>query len=223
MKKIASQAALLLALALPAVAENWSFGASVGPFVFGDFLERRLRPGTGQGPTDPTTITLSAATRPGLAIDIERSFADRWAVRAEGTFTRSPLAVRQSGDEDGVELEAGDMNVSTFMIPLVFRINPHGTFRFHILGGPALAAYHLEGRENAAGVEPDFEGTQLEWGFAFGGGVAWWLSDRFAIEGNITDTITTSPIDEDQLADVPGVKTPNPHNAHGTLGLRWRF
>src|SRR4028119_2079131 len=42
MKKIASQAALLLALALPAVAENWSFGASVGPFVFGDFLERRL-------------------------------------------------------------------------------------------------------------------------------------------------------------------------------------
>lgn len=223
MMKNASVAALLLVATLPLAAQDWSFGASTGPFVFGDFLERRLRPGNEQGPERPHTITLSAATRPGLALDFERSLSDRWAIRAEGTFTRSPLAVRQRGGNEGVELEAGDMNVSTFMVPLVFRINPRGTFRFHILGGPALAAYHLEGRENAAGIRPAFEGTQLEWGVAFGGGVAWWVSERFAFEANLTDTITTSPIDEENLPDTPGNTTPNPHNAHGTLGVRWRF
>jgi opacity protein-like surface antigen len=223
MKKKLTIAALLLASALPLAAQDWSFGASTGPFVFGDFYERRLRPGNEQGPEGPHTLTLSAATRAGLALDLERSLGERWAVRAEGTFTRAPLTIRQNGDSDGVELNAGQLDVSTFMLPVVFRINPRGTFRFHVLAGPALAAYRLDGPENASGAEPAFEGTQLEWGFAFGGGVGWWFSDRFAIEANLTDTITTSPIDEESFADVPGIDTPNPHNAHGTLGVRWRF
>jgi hypothetical protein len=222
MKKL-TFAALLLVSAVPLAAQNWSFGASAGPFVFGDFYERRLRPGNEEGPEGPQTLTLSAATRAGLALDLERSLSDRWAIRAEGTFTRAPLAIREDGDSDGVEIDAGKMDVATFMLPVVFRLNPRGTFRFHLLAGPALATYRLEGRENASGAEPAFAGTQLEWGLAFGGGVAWWVSDRFAIEGNLTDTITTSPIDEESFADVPGIDFPNPHNAHATLGVRWRF
>jgi hypothetical protein len=222
MKKL-TFAALLLASALPLAAQNWSFGASAGPFVFGDFYERRLRPGNEQGPAGSQILTLSAATRGGLALDLERSLSDRWAIRAEGTFTRAPLAIRDAGDSDGFEIDAGEMDVSTFMLPLVFRLNPRGTFRFHVLAGPALAAYRLEGRDNASGAEPAFEGTQLEWGVAFGGGVAWWVSERFAIEANLTDTVTTSPIDEEAFADTPGTDIRNPHNAHGTLGVRWRF
>ena len=223
MKKFLTAAALLLAFTLPAAAQEWSFGAATGPFVFGDFMERTLRVGNGDGPQGSQTLTLTAATRPGLAVDIEHSFAPRWAVRAESTFTRSPLAVRQGGRSEGVELSAGDMNVATIMVPLVFRINPNGSFRFHILGGPAAALYHLEGRENVEGVSPAFEGTEVEWGVAFGGGVAWWLSDRFALEGNITDTITTSPIDEPQGSSLTRVEIPKPHNAHATVGARWRF
>ncbi|MEA2462965.1 MAG: outer membrane protein beta-barrel domain [Acidobacteriota bacterium] len=222
MKKL-TFAALLLASALPLAAQNWSFGASAGPFVFGDFYERRLRPGTEQGPAGQQTLTLSAATRAGLALDLERSLGDRWAIRAEGTLTRAPLTIRQKGDSDGVELDAGEMDVSTFMLPVVFRLNPRGTFRFHALAGPALAVYRLEGRDNASGAEPAFEGTQLEWGFAFGGGVAWWVSDRFAIEGNLTDTITTSPFDEESFPSAGSLEISRPHNVHTTIGVRWRF
>lgn len=224
MKKIFTAAALLLAIAAPATAQEWSFGASTGPFVFGDFMERTLRVGTGQGAEGRQTLTLSAGTRPGLAVDLEHSFAPRWAVRTEATFTRAPLVVRQQGTSEGVELSAGDMDVVTVMVPLVFRINPNGTFRFHLLGGPAAGIYRIDGRENVEGASPAFEGTQVEWGVAFGGGIAWWLSDRFAIEGNLTDTITTSPIDEPETGgSITRVEIPKPHNAHLTAGLRWRF
>ncbi|HEX8254701.1 MAG TPA: hypothetical protein VF846_16275 [Thermoanaerobaculia bacterium] len=223
MKKTFAAAVFLLASALPLAAQQWSFGASTGPFVFGDFLERKVLLGTPGGPPTTQTITVSAETSPGLALDLERSFSDRWAVRAEGTFTRANMSVRVQGNGDGVDIDAGDMDVSTFMLPLVFRINPRGTFRFHLLGGPAVAAYRLRAQENSDGVEPAFEGTQLEYGVAFGGGVGWWFSDRFAIEANVTDTITTSPLDEEDFDDTPGIEIPRPHNAHGTLGVRWRF
>ncbi|MDQ3281037.1 MAG: PorT family protein [Acidobacteriota bacterium] len=221
MKKVAL-AVLLLSSALPAAAQNWSFGASTGPFVFGDFLHRKLRPTTGNGSSGTQTLTLSAATRAGLAVDLERSFGERWAVRAEAAFTRSPLTVRQSGS-GGVELDAGEMDVTTVIVPIIFRINPHGTFRFHVMGGPAAAAYHLDAPRNVTGVRPAFEGTEYKYGVAFGGGAAWWLRERFAIEGAITDTITGSPVEEEQFADRTGIEIPKPHNVHTTIGLRWRF
>lgn len=214
-------ALLLVAVALPLSAQDWSLGVGTGPFVFGDFLEITLRPGNDQGPENPGTLRLSAGTRAGLAVDLERSFSERFAVRLEGTFTRAPLSVR--GEDDGTELDAGTLDVSTFMLPLVFRINPRGTFRFHVHGGPALALYHVETPENAVGGEPAFEGVKQEWGLAFGGGVAWWLSDRFAVEGNLADIVTSSPIDRENLPDVPGIDVPRPHNVHTTVGVRWRF
>ena len=225
MKKFLTISALLLLSALPLQAQKWSFGASTGAFVFGDFLERRLR-AVGGGPAGDQTLVLSAATRPGLSLDIERRLADRWAIRLEGTFARAPLTIDQRGvgdDDDGAELDAGELDVTTWMLPLVFRINPNGTFRFHILGGPALAVYRADAPENSQGVDPAFADTSLEWGLAAGGGVSWWVSDRFAIEGNITDVVTTSPIDREDLPDVPGIDIPRPHNVHTTVGVRWKF
>lgn len=223
MKKKLTIAVALAVFALPLAAQDWSLGVGTGPFVFGDLLERRLRPGTGQGPAEPTTITLTPATRAGLTVDLERTFSERWAVRFEGTLTRSPLTVRTEGDEgEGTRISAGDLDVLTLAVPLVFRINPRGAFRFHLLGGPAAAAYRVSEPELPQ-VDPAFSGTEYKWGIAFGGGVAWWLSDRFAIEANLTDTITGSPLDEDNFEDEPGVDVKRPHNAHGTLGIRWRL
>ncbi|HEY0159602.1 MAG TPA: outer membrane beta-barrel protein [Thermoanaerobaculia bacterium] len=218
MKKLAA-AALLLAFTLPLSAQDWSLGVSTGPFVFGDFLERTVQVGSG-GTQGTQVIIVSADTRAGLAVDLERSFSERWAVRGEGTFTRSPMTISQEGTVGEFEIDAGDLDVATFALPLVFRINPRGSFRFYLLGGPALAVYRLDAPAN---TEPVIDETQQEWGVAFGGGVAWWLSDRFAIEAKITDTITTSPMDEEDFDDTPGANVKNPHNGHGTVGIRWRF
>jgi hypothetical protein len=203
-------------------AQDWSLGIGSGAFVFGDFLERNMRPVNSEGPEDAVTLTLSADTRPGLAVDVERTLGDRWAVRLEGTFTRAPLSVRQVGSE-GTPIEAGELDVSTFVLPVIFRINRDGTFRFHLAAGPAMAMYRYRGRQSAAGSVPLFRGTRNESGIAFGGGVSWMLSERFAIEGNITDTITTSPFRESDLPNAPGISTPKPHNVHTTVGVRWGF
>lgn len=212
---------LALAFALPLTAQNWSVGVGTGPFVFGDFLEREVRiSGPGGGPSGAQKNVLSAGTRAGAAVDLERRINDRWAVRLEGTFTNAPLRLDISGGGDGSELDAGDLDVTTFMLPLVFRINRNGAIRFHVMAGPAMAAY----RSNApAGSQPVFDDTQQEWGVAFGGGVGWWVSDRFAIEGNLTDIITTSPFDEDDFSGTADVEIPRPHNVHTTIGVRWVF
>ena len=166
-------------------------------------------------------MTLSAETRPGLAVDIEHSFAPRWAVRLEGTFTRAPLSVEEEGD-DGVALDAGEVDVSTFMLPLVFRINPRGAFRVHIMGGPAYALYRVTGRPNVSGIAP-LDDTSGEFGFAGAAGVAWWIGDRFAVEGNLSDVVTSSPFDREDFPAGPGWSIPRPHNVHTTVGVRYRF
>jgi opacity protein-like surface antigen len=214
--------ALLLALAVPLAAQDWSVGVSSGPFVFGDFLERRVRIVTGEPPPVFVTNVLSAGTRAGLAVDIERRLTDRWSIRLEGTFVNAPLTLEREDDPGaGNELDGADLDVTTFMLPVIFHINRNGAFRFHVMAGPALALYRGNAPEGAAS-EPLFEEMQTEFGGAFGGGVAWWMSDRFAIEGNLTDIITTSPFDREDFSTAP-VKTPNPHNVHTTVGLRWRF
>lgn len=223
MKKKLTTIAFLLAATLPAAAQQWSFGAGAGPFIYGNFVERTLRPGNETGPSGEQTLILTAATRPGLSVDFERTFTERWAVRFEGTFTRAPLSVEtHGGDEDGTEIDAGEVDIATFMAPLLFRINPRGTFRFHLHGGPAYALYRLRARENASGARPPFDGTEGEWGLAFGGGMAWWFSDRFAIEGNLTDIVTTSPFEEANEG-IPGTDVPYPHNVHTSVGIRWKF
>lgn len=222
MQKKLTIALFLLAAALPATAQKWSIGVHSGPFVFGDFVERRLRPGTGQGPTGTVIMTLSAATRPGLAVDLERELAPRWALRLEGAFTRAPLAVKEEGTDDEFTFDAGEADVATFVLPLVFRINPRGSFRFHLMGGPAYAVYRISGRPNASGITP-LDVTRTEWGLGAGGGVAWYASEHFAVEGNLADIVTSSPFDREDFPPGTGWSIPRPHNVHTTVGVRWRF
>jgi opacity protein-like surface antigen len=219
MKKILPLLALFALLTTPLLAQDWSFGAGAGPFVFGRFEERTLRVANEVG-TSIDKTHISAATRPGLALDLERSLGDRFAVRFEGTFTEAPLAVRDESN-GGPSLDAGKLDVATWSVPLVFRINRNGSFRFHLLAGPALANYHLRRRASGNTI---FTGTRSRFGGMAGGGLSWWLSDRFAVEGQLADIVTSSPLERSDFpATATGIKIERPHNVHTTVGLRWRF
>ena len=215
--------AVLVFAATPVLAQDWSIGAGAGPFIFGHFVERTTRVSTGEG-SATQTLTLSAATRAGVTIDIERSFSERFAIRAEGTFTRSPLAVKGTNRDDStVSIPAGDIDVVTLALPLVFRINPRGTFRFHVMGGPATAAYSIKTQENAAGTIPIFRGTRQEYGVLLGAGLGWYFTEYFAVEGNISDINTSSPFRRDEIGGLGSVEIPRPNHLHTSVGIRYRF
>jgi hypothetical protein len=223
MRKILLLAIFVSSSSLPgALAADWSLGAGTGPFVFGHFVERSTRIATDAGQSTIRT-RLSAATRPGGAADVERSLNDRFAVRLDASWTRAPLKVKSDGG-GGISFDAGDANVTTFALPLVVRINRHGSFRFHLAAGPAYAFYTMKGRAGGGGTLPLFDGTRRRWGGMAGGGVAWWLSDRFAVEGKVSDTVTASPFRRSDFgATFGGVKIPETHNVHSTVGIRYRF
>ena len=218
MKKILP---LLLLCALPASAQQWSFGAGAGPFFFGDLVRREMRIGTEE--PELQEAVLSAATRAGLTFDLERNLGDRFAVRLEATFTRAPLGIKRGDEDDSVAGEAGDLDVTTLSIPFVFRINPNGTFRFHLHGGPSYVIYHIERDENAAANLGAFDGTRNEWGWMAGGGVGWYFSDRFAIEAQATNINTDTPFEIEEIGGPGNVELPRPNHIHTTLGVRYRF
>ena len=213
---------LFLLLAASAQAQDWSVRVASGPFLFGDFVERTLRIETETGSEDQTT-TLSAATRAGLSVDIEKGFSDRFAVRLEATFARAPLSIGGEDDDDGVEIDAGELDAFTLSLPLVFRINPRGTFRFHLLAGPAYAAYRIEQEGIQGPGIRVFEGTRNEWGLAAGGGASWHWSERFSVDAQIVDVTTGSPFRDTELASIGRTEFPRPHNVHTTLGIRIHF
>lgn len=212
--------ALLFAPA--STAQDWSAGFATGPFAFGDFVERTLRATTGSGESDRSKVVMSARTRPGAAIDIERRFSPRFALRLEGTFTESPVTVKGE-DGSGVALDAGTIDIATFMAPLVFRVNPRGSIQFHLLAGPAHAIYHIRRRPAGATQITLFEGTRTRWGLAAGGGVTWWWSERFGLEGQAIDVATASPFRREDFAASAHIDIPRTHNFHSTVGVRWRF
>ena len=221
MKKFAVVLGVLTAFSTVAEAQNWSIGAGTGAFVFGTFVRRTLTTTTETG-TGQQTTKLSAKTRPGLSVDLERVLAPRWAIRIEGTFTHAPLAVKGNGG--GIALSVGTMNVATGMVPVVFRINPNGTFRFHLMGGPAYAEYNVHPNSASSALRP-FSGTRGRLGFAAGGGIDWQISRTFALEGQITDISTSSPFERRDFSNVGIVKydIPRTQNVHTTVGLRYRF
>lgn len=213
MRKILPAAAVSLVLTTSALADGWSLGAGIGPFVFGNFAERTATIVTEDGQLTSTS-RLSAATRPGATADLERSFSERVAMRLEASWTRAPLKIKSRGGS-GVAFDAGHAGIITVALPLVFTINPHGTFRFHLAAGPAYGLYEMDEL---------FNGTRGRWGGMAGGGVAWWLSDRFAIEGEANDLVTASPLRKSDFASGFGaVKIPKTHNVHTTAGIRYRF
>jgi len=137
------KALLFFALvATPLCADEWSIGGGVGPFVFGHFVERTVRLGTEtDGATNRTR--LSAGTRAGVAADVERDL-NRWlALRLEASWVGAPLRIKSANGDQGTNIDAGRLNLTTFVLPLVIRINPNGTFRFHVMGGPAYAFYNI--------------------------------------------------------------------------------
>ena len=203
------------------MAQKWSIGLRSGAFVFGDFVERHLQPAAGDASGEPITLTLSAATRPGLATDLERELAPRWAVRLQAAFTRAPLTVEDSSDE-GTTIPSGNVDVTTVALPLVFRINPRGAVRVHLFAGPAHATYQFEPPARSPGI-PLGGTTRNEWGAVAGAGVTWHLRERFGVEAAISDIVTTSPFDRRDVPPGPGFDFPRPHNVHTTVGMRYRF
>lgn len=224
MRKPASLLLLCLLSSLPASGQNWSLGAGTGPFVFGDFVRRTLQTGN-EGGSGQQTTRLSASTRPGLAVDLERRINDYFAIRVEGTFTHAPIAIKGSSSSSGVALDAGKINIGTFSTPLLVRLNPHGTFQFHVMGGPAYALYDISRQSNASGSLAPFTGTRGRWGASFGGGVSWNWTKRFAVEGQLTDITTSSPFKRSDFATggFSRVQIPRTRNVHTTIGLRYHF
>ena len=99
-----------------------------------------------------------------------------------------------------------------------------GALRFHIMGGPAYAMYHVNRNTGAPSNIGLFQGTRNRTGWAAGGGVSWWLGDRLAIEGNVTDVVTKSPVERSDLPPTAtGFELPKTRNVHTTLGVRYRF
>ncbi len=199
------------------LAEGWSVGIGTGPFVFGDFAQRSIRVGN-EGTSRPVTSTLSASTRPGLSIDLQRDLTPALALRLGATLVESPLATRSgSGTSDS---GAGKIDVGTFSLPLVWRINRSGALRFHLAAGPSWAAYRIRRR---AGEGQIFEGTRDRFGAMGAAGVAWQWTPRFAVEGEISDVVTASPLQRSDFPPSGSVTIDKPHNVHTTVGLRYRF
>jgi hypothetical protein len=209
-------------VALPSHAQSWSVGAGTGPFIFGRFVDRNLNLGTELG-SAKNTLTVSAAPRPGVVLGVERDLNGWLALRLDGSFTHSKLRVRGRGASNGVNLDAGTINVTTLALPLAINFNRHGAFRFSIFGGPARALYDIH-RRAASGQNETFAGSRRRWGGEGGADVDWWLGPRFAIEGEISDTITSSPFKRSDYApNTVGVQIPKPQNVHTTVGIRYRF
>ncbi|HUJ13456.1 MAG TPA: hypothetical protein VL284_06650 [Thermoanaerobaculia bacterium] len=218
------KALLLLAfLAAPACAQEWAVGGGAGPFIFGHFVDRTFAIGNESGLATTRTV-LSAETRAGAAADIERELNDRFAVRLEATWVESPLRVKSATGDQGTTIDSGRMNLTTFVLPLVIRINPNGTFRFDVMGGPAYAFYDVHRRAASGATLSFFEGTREEWGGAGAVGVGWWLRRNFAIEWQAEYIVTSSPFRADDFGPAAqGVHIPKPRNGHTTLGIRYRF
>jgi len=222
-RKILLAATILIAASPDTRAENWSLGVATGPFVFGRFADRTVTIST-EGQSATTKTRLSAATRPGAAVDIERSLGDRFAIRLEGTWTSAPLRIKSASGSQGVTLDAGKINVTALAAPVVFRINPRGAIRFELLGGPAYALYNVH-RTASGGVTASlFDGTRGRWGGAAGAGVAWWWSKSFAVEGRVQDIVTSSPFRPTDITPSGAfVHIPKPQNGHTTIGIRYLF
>ena len=119
--------------------------------------------------------------------------------------------------------DAGRASITTVGLPLVFHLNRHGALRFHLAGGPAYGFYNMKGRAGGGASLSLFEGTRGRWGGVAGGGLAWWLGKRFAVEGEIDDIVTSSPFRRSDFGStLGGLKIPKTHNVHTTAGRSWR-
>lgn len=205
---------------------EWSVGASAGPFFFGRFAESQVTIVNGES-TVRISRSLTAKTRAGLLLDVERIFNDRVSIRFDAGINEAPLSISIDDDDtpdDGTSLEVGEMRVTTFSVPLVFRFNSAGTFRPYILAGVAYAFYDFQPAESTRSL-PLFEGTRGRLGATAGAGLDWWLSHSLAIFAQTSDIYTKAPLSADDFKGPRprSYSIENPHNVHTTLGLRYSF
>ena len=217
----------LLALAVLAAssahAESWSIGGGVGPFIFGRFVERSITLNNGSS-SATTSTSLSAETRAGAEANIEVALNRRFAVRLEGTWVRSPLRIKSRSGDQGTSIDAGRMNLTTVVVPVVFRINPNGSLRFNVMGGPAYAFYDTHRQTSSGTSLPFFEGTRAQWGGAGAVGVEWWWRQSFAVEWQAEEIVTSSPFHAADFGPAAqGIHIPKPRSGHTTIGIRYRF
>lgn len=111
----------------------------------------------------PDNDPFSATTRPGGSADVEHDINDRFAVRLDAAWTRAPMKVK-SGSSQGLSFDAGHANITTIALPLVVNLNPHGTFRLHLAGGPAYGFYNMHARTGSSSSLSIFNGTRGRWG-----------------------------------------------------------
>lgn len=220
---------IVFAMLTPTIAHggDWRVGVASGPFIFGDFAERTSRITNGVD-TIRVTSSLSAETRAGVAVDLERSFNDRFSLRLDATFTRAPLAIKTESnddddpDEDGVSLTVGEMDATTLALTFAWRFNRGGRIRPYLFAGPAWVLYDFD-RNEKTGAIPIFEGTRERAAIVAGGGAEWWISDRFALRGELSDTYSEAPLEESDFSGVRSVEIEEPHHVHTTVGVKYRF
>lgn len=207
---------------------DWTLGAAGGPFIFGHFAERSITLGNGET-RRRDEYALSASTRAGGRLDLEHNLNDRLAIRLEGSFTQSPLAVktRSSGARPGsgsTSLNVGRTQVTAFALPLVWRLNRGGSIRPFLALGPALVRYDFT-RESSTLLVPLFTGSRVRAGVEAVGGAEWWVFRRLAITGDVRDIFTRSPLLESDLQGTrSGALTlSNVHNVQTAVGLRVKF
>ena len=210
-------------VASAAHAESWSIGGGTGPFIFGHFVERSITLNNGSG-SATTRTRLSAETRAGVEADLERDIGRRFAIRIEGTWVQAPLRIKSASGDQGTSIDAGHLNLTTIVVPLVFHINPNGALRFNVMGGPAYAFYNVHRRDAAGTTFSFFQGTREQWGGAGAVGVEWWWMRNFGVEWQAQAIVTSSPF---RTADfgtaAQGIHIPKPRNGHTTIGIRYRF
>ena len=210
-------------VAATARAESWSIGGGVGPFIFGHFVERSITLHNETG-SATTRTRLSAETRAGAGGNIEVDLNRRFALRLEGTWVQAPLRIKSKSGDQGTSFDAGRLNDTTLVLPLVFRINPNGALRFDVMGGPAYSFYDVHRRTTAGSSLPFFQGTRTRWGGAGAVGVEWWWRQSFAVEWQAEEIVTSSPFRaEDFGPAAQGIHIPKPRNGHTTIGIRYRF
>ena len=215
-------AVLAVLAASSAHAENWSLGAETGPFIFGHFVERSAT--INNGTSSATTRTrLSAETRVGAGGDIEYDFNRRFAIRLQGTWVQAPLRIKSKSGDQGTSIDAGHLNMTTFVLPLVIRINPSSRLRLDVSGGPAYALYNVHRRDVTGSSLSFFQGTREQWGGAGAVGAEWWWRRNFAFQWQAQYIVTSSPFRKQDFASQQGIHIPKPRNGHTTIGIRYRF
>jgi opacity protein-like surface antigen len=223
---VKTSALLFLLLASPALAGDWNLAVGTGPFVFGNFAEKKSTLSNGEQ-TITVHSSISAATRAGVSAEVERAYNQRFSTRLGATFTRSPISVKSKSSSDdpsseGVNLDVGDLNVATIAVTALMRFNRGGSFRPYIAAGPSYALYNMEEGDND--TPPLFTGTRGRFGAVAGVGLEWWWKENIGVRAELSDIYTQRLLKRSDFSGTPqSLELERPHNVHTVFSLVYAF